>query len=59
MTLEEKVAQLLHPWESLDPAGVYKQFNKTGLGSCAYDTLHVFVPEAWSCNSTQEYPSFT
>jgi len=38
MTVEEKVAQLLHPWESLDPAGVYRQFNKTGLGSCTFST---------------------
>lgn len=34
MTVAEKVAQTLHPWEELDPAGVLKQFNQTGLGSC-------------------------
>lgn len=33
MTLEEKVAQLLHPWLVDTPDGFFKRFNKTGLGA--------------------------
>jgi hypothetical protein len=45
MTLDEKIAQTLHPWETATPAKVYEQFNATGLGAW-YLTMTTLPPHA-------------
>ena len=43
MTLKEKVAQLLQPWETASPAQVFSQFNESGLGAW-YLTMTTLPP---------------
>ena len=43
MTLEEKTAQLLQPWETKAPDEVFAQFNETGLGAW-YLTMTTLPP---------------
>ena len=43
MTLKEKTAQLLQPWETKAPAEVFAQFNESGLGAW-YLTMTTLPP---------------
>ena len=43
MTLKEKVAQLLQPWETKSPTEVFAQFNESGLGAW-YLTMTTLPP---------------
>ena len=47
MTLDEKIAQTLHPWETAAPAELFSQFNSTGLGAwyLSMTTLPPHEPE--------------
>ena len=45
MTLKEKTAQLLQPWERKGPEEVFAQFNETGLGAW-YLTMTTLPPHS-------------
>jgi beta-glucosidase-like glycosyl hydrolase len=56
MTLKEKTAQLLQPWETKSPAEVFAQFNDSGLGAW-YLTMTTLPPnrqQHWKKPTTPE-----
>ena len=51
MTLKEKTAQLLRPWETKAPDEVFAQFNETGLGAW-YLTMTTLPPHSLEAQQT-------
>eukprot|EP01048_Picozoa_sp_COSAG05_P019913 COSAG05_NODE_3248_length_2209_cov_1.420853_1_plen_352_part_10 len=53
MTLKEKTAQLLQPWETKRPEEVFAQFNETGLGAW-YLTMTTLPPHSSAQQQQQQ-----
>eukprot|EP00040_Diaphanoeca_grandis_P038707 m.257128 g.257128 ORF g.257128 m.257128 type:complete len:798 (-) comp35003_c0_seq1:1727-4120(-) len=51
MTVPEKVAQLLQPWETASPEKVFSQYNATGLGAW-YLSMTTLPPHAIALNQS-------